>query len=398
MVLRNIDCLIIGAGPTGLTLGIGLLRTGRSVLIAEKHETRLPFSKALLINSNSLAELSNYVDINEFIQNAILVNGVTLSVAGFAETTANFSETLPALTHPLSLPQETTESILRATFLERGGQLLSGYSFDSSVDDLSNYSSGVIREIHLRSNSGIPVTVQCTWLFGCDGAHSEVRKALYLEFPGSSDRELLHAIDATVEEWPFSSTFFVSLGFTETRGAIQILTNPLTVRIIGNSRQACKSMLRSFRVRSILWDGSFSNSYRVVSSYGRGNVWLAGDAAHVHSPLGGRGMNMGIHEALVLADAVGSMEVRCYERRCRPAAQLWVRLNYLLTHLLLGHGRLWTLLRAGLVVVLVLLLKVVGARLLKYMFEKLALVHVTLRGKVTKKETSGQMEEVKSEG
>ena len=151
-------------------------------------------------------------------------------------------------------------------------------------------------------------------------------------------------------------------------------------------------------MRSILWDGSFSNSYRVVSSYGRGNVWLAGDAAHVHSPLGGRGMNMGIHEALVLADAVGSMEVRCYERRCRPAAQLWVRLNYLLTHLLLGHGRLWTLLRAGLVVVLVLLLRVVGARLLKYIFEKLALVHVTLRGKVTKKETSGQMEEVKSEG
>ena len=108
--------------------------------------------------------------------------------------------------------------------------------------------------------------------------------------------------------------------------------------MIGTTEKECKFLLQKLSVKQVLWDGTFTSSYRLADSYGRGNVWLAGDAAHVHSPLGGRGMNMGIADAVALASAVAQDQLSGYEAQRRPVARLWVWANYVLSQLAMGQG------------------------------------------------------------
>lgn len=156
-----------------------------------------------------------------------------------------------------------------------------------------------------------------------------------------------------------------------------ILTNPLTARVVGATRAACDKVLSKLSVKEIVWDGHFNTSYRVAKTYGRGRVWLVGDAAHVHSPLGGRGMNMGIAEAVALAKAVGARNVPIYEKQCRPKARKWVMQNYLLSQLMFSRGLFCKLLRIILMVVLRVLSYLLGPYLLTKIIEWVAAVKLS---------------------
>jgi hypothetical protein len=137
----------------------------------------------------------------------------------------------------------------------------------------------------------------------------------------------------------------------------------------------------------------FTNSYRMAENYGRGNVWLVGDAAHVHSPIGGRGMNIGILDAIALAQAVQEGSAWKYERKCRKPTRDWIFANYFLTQLLLSRAVLYTVLRAVLIVVLVVLAKILGPRLIAVLFENVAAVTVKLQDKLTRESASVQKPE-----
>jgi 2-polyprenyl-6-methoxyphenol hydroxylase-like FAD-dependent oxidoreductase len=378
MVKVATDCLIIGAGPAGLTLGIALIRAGMTVLIVEKHETRLPFSKALLVNSKSLSELKGLINIHDLMESATAANGITVHLGTMVSASAFFDTNNQTPYHPVTLPQGATEDNLTQISLSRGGQILRGYTFDPALNVLGHYRNDIPPEIRLTSCAA-PVTVQCSWLFGCDGAHSSVRQALHLDFKGSTDRDQLYVMDAVVDEWTLPTHFFLSIKCAGAQAAIQVRADPTTVRVVGNSRNSCLVMLRYFAVRSVLWDGSFTNSYRLASSYGRGRVWLVGDACHVHSPIGGRGMNIGMQEAVALARAIEAWDVKGqYEALCREAAKDWVFWNYYLTQLMLGGTPLWCALRAVLIAVLAVLVRILGEGFMKRLFEKVAAVKVHL--------------------
>ena len=138
-------------------------------------------------------------------------------------------------------------------------------------------------------------------------------------------------------------------------------------------------VLKKFEVKQIIWDGSFTNSFRLADTYGRGHIWLAGDAAHVHSPVGGRGMNMGILDAVYLARAVANDTVHTYEESRRPAARTWVWCNYYLTQLIMSNGLMCQWLRMLVSYGLVVLGYLLGARLAKMMFEGMTTAQVKLR-------------------
>jgi 2-polyprenyl-6-methoxyphenol hydroxylase-like FAD-dependent oxidoreductase len=378
MVLREIDCLIIGAGPSGLTLGIGLIKAGKTVLIAEKHTNKLSFSKAILINSKVLRALQNYIKIKELVDRAIIIDGVTLCAEKIFVASAHFDTASAAEYHPIALPQACTEYFLREDFLKLGGQLLAGFIFDPVLDDLEHHVDFEPFEIRLRSE-GVPVTVRCQWLFGCDGAHSAVRQALHVNFSGTTDRARLHVLDAVVEAWTLPTHINLYVSLLGSCGAIRVLSEPPTVRIVGVATEDCRKLLRQFKLVEVVWEGTFTNSYRMAETYGRGNVWLAGDAAHVHSPIGGRGMNIGILDAIALAQAVGDGDVWQYEKKCRKPARDWIFANYFLTQLLLSRAVLYTILRAVMIVVLVVLAKILGPRFLALLFEKVASVTVRMQ-------------------
>jgi len=283
--------LIIGAGPTGLTLGLHLLKHGKSVLIVDKHQHQLVYSRANLINSDALAALNTYGVSARLTKFAFFVDGLSLYQNNSLISCAQFDTNTGDEFHPLSLPQNTTENCLIAAFLENGGQLMRNVMFDKSNNDLKDYENGSPIRVSLCTSSHSQLVVECGWLFGCDGVHSMVRESLHIDFRGVSPTKRMYQIEAVIESWPLPTQISMWLGENSVQFVLQISDSPLTVQVFGSTREVCHSILRRFDVKHIVWDGSFTNTFRVAESFGRGHVWLAGDAAHVHSPIGGRGMN-----------------------------------------------------------------------------------------------------------
>jgi 2-polyprenyl-6-methoxyphenol hydroxylase-like FAD-dependent oxidoreductase len=338
VMMRDIDCLIIGAGPTGLTLGLGLAKAGKTVVIAEKHVQALGFSRAMLVSSDSLKSLEA-LGVSRMIRKAgALLDGFSCFVDETLVSSCQFDLADP--THPVVLPQESTEKCLAELFLQHGGIIMHGYAFDAdklTVDDIAPL------QVTLRPSKDSPskevYTLRCQWLFGCDGTHSAVRSALGIGYTGSTVSEQRnYVMDLIVEDWPYDNMFTMWFEAADSGLVLKLSSDPLLIRIVGTTERACQCLARKFSIQSVVWDSHYISSYKLASSYGRGNVWLAGDACHVHSPLGGRGMNTGIADAVALASAVAANDLTQYEAQRRPVARNWVWTNYFLSQIAMGRG------------------------------------------------------------
>lgn len=368
-MLKSFDCLIIGAGPSGLTLGIGLLRLGYTVLIAEKHTAKLQCSKSILVNTQTLKSLEVYGVTSKLRDVAIAVNGFTLYCWDIAVSSVEFDMSDSIHNKPIFIPQTITEQCLQDVYIELGGQLVRGYHFVAEENVLVNRKDNLPLDIVLRNESGYVTIIKCNWLFGCDGAHSCLRNALQVSFAGVSEAEQRYVVDAIINAWPFRTHANLWLETENAGGVLLILSNPLTARVFGATHAACEKLLNKLSVREIVWEGTFTNAYRVVQSYGRGRVWLVGNAAHVHSPLGGRGMNTGIAEALALARAIEASNVPNYEKQCRPKARRWVLHNFVLSQFIMGQGLVCKFLRSVSMIVLAVLSLLLGPRMLTVIVE-----------------------------
>lgn len=335
----EVDCLIIGAGPTGLTLGIGLLRQGMSVLIAEKHISGLGFSKAILINSDSIKALEEFGVTDQIHAIGSVADGVSCFVDDKLVSSCNFDTSIPF--HPMVLSQESTEKCLKDVFKKNGGEILNGYMFDSKENPLPISSLSephLIRLKNYKIESDERTLVKCTYLFGCDGINSNVRQSLNIKFSGISRPEQRnYLMDVEAESWPFTTSVSMWLSTSGLGLIIKFCDNPLTVRVVGTTLSTCQRLLKKINVKRVVWDGDFICSYRLARSYGQGNTWLAGDACHAHSPVGGRGMNIGILEAIALSNAVKTGDFNNYTTKCRRKAKFWVFSNFILSQLLMNQ-------------------------------------------------------------
>ncbi len=126
---KQVDALIVGAGPTGLALGLGLLAQGKRVLIVEKHPDGLDFSRAILVNADTLHALAPFGVSAPIREAGIAVDGFSLHVNGRVVSQARYVVDPQDLTHPVCLPQLHTEKILSDRFLQNGGEIIRGYVF-----------------------------------------------------------------------------------------------------------------------------------------------------------------------------------------------------------------------------------------------------------------------------
>lgn len=359
------DALIVGAGPTGLTLGIALLLQGRSVVIIDKHLAGLPYSRAILINGETMGALQP-LGISQTLRAAGQpVDGFELHIDGALRCV--LPNPVDPATGPLLLPQLVTERILCERYLQLGGTLHRGYSFTAPAGRRDG-SAGQIDLLPTESSQPV-LQIQCQWLFGCDGMHSSVRTALGLGWHGRSQPEQGHAMDATLVNWPFSTNAALYAGADGMALALRI--GPRTLRIAGTTAAHCRAVLDQLPVEALTWDASFNIQFMTADTYGIGQTWLAGDATHVHSPIGGRGMNMGIADALALAAAVGSQQLADYGARRKPVAARWVRINYVLSRVLMGGERWAQMLRWTLRICIRLLLALGGQRWLLPVLQRL---------------------------
>ena len=365
------DALISGAGPTGRTLGIALLLQGKRVRVTDKHLKGLPYSRAILINGETMRSLEPLGVCASLRAAGQPVDGIELHVDGAVPCTLHGAT--GASGGPLLLPQLLTEQILSERYLQLGGALHRGYRFELPEGSCDG-SAGAVDLLPIDASQPV-LAVQYLWLFGCDGMDSAVRSALGLTWRGRSQREPGHAIDARLRQWTGRTN--VALHASAAGVALILRIAPLTVRIAGTTAAQCHQVLRQLPVEAITWESSFNIQFRSADCYGKDQTWLAGDATHVHSPIGGRGLNMGMADALALAEAIARQDIDAYVAQRKPVAARWVRINYGMSRVLMGSA-LWSqLLRWALRFCVRLLLAGGGERLLQPLFMRIIRVDET---------------------
>lgn len=284
--------LIVGAGPTGLTAAVELARRGIEVEVIDRRGRASSFSRAVGIMPRSL-EILEPLGVTE----RLLQEGVTFRQVKF------YTGDVPALTLPLDVPtprhgfdfilavaQDRTEDILRDAFEKLGGTV----QYSTALVGLEQDNDLV------TATTGDGATSSVDYLIGADGIGSTTRQILGIDFPGHDLPETWSIVDVDAEGWPNTDAFTICR-LPEGEVVVVAPLEPARYRIISNTDDALSDLPLAIDVTGIRREGQFQISIRQVREYGAGRVFLAGDAAHCHSPVGGRGMNLGIADSAELA-------------------------------------------------------------------------------------------------
>jgi 2-polyprenyl-6-methoxyphenol hydroxylase-like FAD-dependent oxidoreductase len=312
------DVLVAGAGPVGLMMAAELARYGVSVRIVEKNPQRTDKSKAIIVWSRTLELMDRMGCSQDFLSTGLKVTGVKISAGREQIAHITFDSAATAYPFGLMVPQNETERLLDEHLnsfgvkVERTVELM---QFTQQKDKVTST---------LHHADGSEETLETTWLVGCDGAHSIVRHELGMEFTGStqtSDWMLadLH-INGTLAPVDTMNAFWHSDGvliiFPIVPGRYRViadlgLTDPNKPRP-DPTLEEVQAVLDErgpggMQVSDPIWLATFHINERKVAQYQSGRVFMAGDAAHIHSPAGGQGMNTGMQDACNLAWKLASV-------------------------------------------------------------------------------------------
>jgi 2-polyprenyl-6-methoxyphenol hydroxylase-like FAD-dependent oxidoreductase len=332
------EVIVVGAGPTGLLAAGDLAGDLGSCLVLERRHDESNLSRAAGVNSRTLEELDARGIADDMVQsglpvNAIDVFGSTLDMSG-----------LPSrFPFELTIPQYKTEQLLDERARALGAEIVSG----AEVVGLSQDAEGV--DLQVRSPSGEAHARRARYVIGADGVRSTVRTALGLPFPGRAAVRSVILCDTqmtdpppdllagrTNEEGfafllPFGDGYYRVLAWDRRRDVPD--TAPVDLNEI---RDLSRRVLGTdFGMHDPRWLSRFHSDERLVPQYRVGRVFLAGDAAHTHSPAGGLGMNTGMQDAAnlgwklaaVIRGRAPAALLDTYNAERRPAGQTTMRIS-----------------------------------------------------------------------
>lgn len=308
------DVFICGAGPVGLTLGIECLLRGLRVQIVDRLESPSDKSRALGVWSATMEALDRIGCAEPIDEAAIKVTTARFSAADKTLGKVTFSGRIESkFDEPRLLGQTQTERVLRERLESLGGKV----EFGAEVLRFAATDSKV--EVSMRTRSGKESVTSARWLVGCDGAHSVVRHGLGLEFRGTAMEEVFLIADVAISpapdlqsmqiDWQAGSALAI---FPIREGMWRVVANrsektdpsaPATLEEVHEI--LVKHGRAHWTASSPEWLTGFRINERIVDTYRVGRVLLAGDAAHIHSPAGGQGMNTGIQDAADLGWRLG---------------------------------------------------------------------------------------------
>ncbi|CAH1651514.1 Monooxygenase [Hyphomicrobiales bacterium] len=316
--------LIIGAGPVGLMLANQLQRLGIAHVLIDRQLEHSFFCKALGVTARTLEIFDDLGIADAAIDRGVWLRGLRTFDNG--EQVAAFD--LPERDLPfgaLSLAQYETEELLEASLHRHGGLVERGWRLDSFVED----ADGIRAELSREGDETARRVLRCQWLVGCDGAHSHVRATLGLSFEGGKFPQTFVLGDLDVD-WSLPRGYFYrfntheegqpsnSLAAVPVHGSVRRyrlstmlkdgpgLDLPEGTEASPPDLERLTAIVQSglpqgTRLSNLRWSSLYRVSHRIVPSYGKGRVFLAGDAAHIHPPVGGQGMNTGLQDANNLA-------------------------------------------------------------------------------------------------
>ncbi len=319
--------LIVGGGPTGMALAIELRRAGLNVRIIDKASHPAQHSQALVVQSRTLEQFQRYGIARQAIAQGRKLTGAHIYGDGkqiISVSTERIPSRYPYL---LFIPQSETEALLNRYMESLGVPMERETELISFTQQGSGAESGILAT--LRSK-GVEETVSARWIAGCDGAHSTVRSLLQIPFEGESiglsfflgDLEIegpdAPSNDAAVHLHEGNVVFMGRLSETLVRLIVALHSEPGKPSGQASSNQPSSPApsqdlqeeltLQQFqaavdragirvKIKSSQWMTPFNVNDRQAQHYRVGNAFLAGDASHIHSPVGGQGMNTGIQDA-----------------------------------------------------------------------------------------------------
>ena len=283
--------LVVGAGPTGLTAGVELARRGVAVTVIDKRDAASALSRAVGITPRSLETLAP-----SGVTEALLAEGIRFRGARFYrgarlhfELPFKVDRVCHGYDFLLGLAQDRTEAHLAEACRRLGGEIRYGRKLTGLQDEGER--------VAVETSDGAACY---DYVIGADGIHSTVRALLGIGFPGFDLPETWSIADVTAAGWPNPSHFTACL-LPEGGVVVVVPLEAERYRVIANRPDALQALPLAMTLRDVRREGQFTISIRQVENYAKGRVFLAGDAAHCHSPAGGRGMNLGIADAADLA-------------------------------------------------------------------------------------------------
>ena len=302
--------VIVGAGPTGLSLGAELRRLGESPLILDRLAAGENTSRACVVHARTLEVLEEMGATSELLRRGLKVQIFRIRDRSRILATVNFKDLRSKYRFTLMCPQNRVEDILLRRLQRFGGAV----ERPAEVIALRPRENDV--ELQVKSGEDTR-TIHANWVIGCDGAHSVVREQAAIAFEGGAYEESFILADVEMH-WPISRDE-VTLFYSE-KGLVVVAPLPDDhFRIVASVQQAapepsladfesildeCGPVNNALTIRRMVWSSRFHIQHRVANTLRQGRVLLAGDAAHAHSPAGGQGMNTGIQDAVSLANAL----------------------------------------------------------------------------------------------
>jgi 2-polyprenyl-6-methoxyphenol hydroxylase-like FAD-dependent oxidoreductase len=285
--------LIVGAGPTGLAAALFLARMGVRCRIVDAAPSPATTSKALGVNPRTLTILADTGLSERIMGEGRRITALHAHDRGrpLARVELDFSA-IGAAYPMVILPQARTEALLAEALGQHGISVERGLG----LTVLAQTSAGV--DVELTDGQGQVERADAPIVLGADGSHSAVRHALGLSFDGDAFPEMWELMDVDLQGPPPDAGW---ADFQHVGPFVALPYDDRTWRLIGFGGPLLDRAPAHWTRGEVRWASSFKVSHRVAGSKNVGRVCLAGDAAHIHSPIGARGMNLGIEDAYVFA-------------------------------------------------------------------------------------------------
>lgn len=313
------DIVIVGAGPTGLIAAVLLQQSGISFRIVDKQEQQAHETRAFVLHARSLELLQKIGLIEEFLKRGVIAPGLQVFTQQGMVAQVDLDD-IGNMNTPYAFlfmcPQSEIEKILSEYLTRNGVNIERG----TEVIDLSQTNEKATVTVKNKSNK--EEKVECQYIIGADGAHSIVRSKLDLDFEGASYVQTFMLADCSID-WPLDyshikifmrdqslALYFPLKGKTlgrmfaikpfstenDTEAEKQATTaTPVTLEDVQKAYNDASYIPATFS--DPVWTSRYRIHHRAVKHYRVGRAFVAGDAAHIHSPVGAQGMNTGIQDA-----------------------------------------------------------------------------------------------------
>jgi 2-polyprenyl-6-methoxyphenol hydroxylase-like FAD-dependent oxidoreductase len=357
--------LIVGAGPTGLMLAGWLARLGVHPLVIDKKSGVTRESRALAVQARTLETYDALGIVERALPQGVRVAAVNVLLRQRRVGRLMLGEIGSGLSpypYVFIMSQDKTEQLLLQHYLEHGGQV----RWETSLAGLEQDDGGVVAE--LRQADGRAETVRVGYVCGCDGAGSAVRQALGIEFAGGTYAQRFFVADVRgtfptvageLSIWLGAQNFlaFFPMPGEDRYRIVGVVPAGLVDRHELTFEEIRPEIERDsdMRVSETFWFSTYSVHHRVAESFRRGRAFLLGDAGHVHSPVGGQGMNTGLMDAsnlgwklaAVLRGEANEQLLASYEPERMPFARLLVNTTDRAFSAVASPSRWVRLLRSG---------------------------------------------------